>query len=255
MEGWLSDQIIKIEKLTKNFGEITAVSELGFSVARGETLGLLGPNGAGKTTTIQMLLGLTKPTSGEIRIFNLNLQHNRRKILQRINFASAYISLPSNLTVYENLNVFGKLYGIPTPRRKISNLLDLLEIPQVINQVTGALSSGQLTRLNLCKAFLNDPEILLLDEPTASLDPDIAEKVRLTLQNVQQEHGVTMLYTSHNMREVELMCDRVIFLSRGNIVAEGTPQEIVDNCQTKSLEEVFISLARNGELKDFSELE
>ena len=255
MEGWLLDQIIKIEKLTKNFGEITAVSELGFSVARGETLGLLGPNGAGKTTTIQMLLGLTKPTSGEIRIFNLNLQHNRRKILQRINFASAYISLPSNLTVYENLNVFGKLYGISTPRRKISNLLDLLEIPQVINQVTGALSSGQLTRLNLCKAFLNDPEILLLDEPTASLDPDIAEKVRLTLQNAQQEHGVTMLYTSHNMREVELMCDRVIFLSRGNIVAEGTPQEIVDNCQTKSLEEVFISLARNGELKDFSELE
>ena len=255
MEGWLSDQIIKIEKLTKNFGEITAVSELGFSVTKGETVGLLGPNGAGKTTTIQMLLGLTKPTSGDIRIFNLNLQDSRRKILQRINFASAYISLPSNLTVYENLNVFGKLYGIPTPRRKISNLLDLLEIPQVINQVTGALSSGQLTRLNLCKAFLNDPEILLLDEPTASLDPDIAEKVRLTLQNVQQEHGVTMLYTSHNMREVELMCDRVIFLSRGNIVAEGTPQEIVDNCQTKSLEEVFISLARNGELKDFSELE
>ena len=255
MEGWLSDQIIKIEKLTKNFGEITAVSEPGFSVTKGETVGLLGPNGAGKTTTIQMLLGLTKPTSGDIRIFNLNLQHNRRKILQRINFASAYISLPSNLTVYENLNVFGKLYGIPTPRRKISNLLDLLEIPQVINQVTGALSSGQLTRLNLCKAFLNDPEILLLDEPTASLDPDIAEKVRLTLQNVQQEHGVAMLYTSHNMREVELMCDRVIFLSRGNIVAEGTPQEIVDNCQTKSLEEVFISLARNGELKDFSELE
>ena len=251
----MPDQIIEIEKLTKNFGAITAVNELGFSVARGETVGLLGPNGAGKTTTIQMLLGLTKPTSGDIRIFNLNLQDSRRKILQRINFASAYISLPSNLTVYENLNVFGKLYGIPTPRRKIGDLLDLLEIPQVINQVTGALSSGQLTRLNLCKAFLNDPEILLLDEPTASLDPDIAEKVRLTLQNVQQEHGVTMLYTSHNMREVELMCDRVIFLSRGNIVAEGTPQEIVDNCQTKSLEEVFISLARNGELKDFSELE
>ena len=251
----MPDQIIKIEKLTKNFGDITAVNELGFSVARGETVGLLGPNGAGKTTTIQMLLGLTKPTSGDIRFFNLNLQDSRRKILQRINFASAYISLPSNLTVYENLNVFGKLYGIPTPRRKIGDLLDLLEIPQVINQVTGALSSGLLTRLNLCKAFLNDPEILLLDEPTASLDPDIAEKVRLTLQNVQQEHGVTMLYTSHNMREVELMCDRVIFLSRGNIVAEGTPQEIVDNCQTKSLEEVFISLARNGELKDFSELE
>ncbi|MBB15488.1 ABC transporter ATP-binding protein [Candidatus Poribacteria bacterium] len=255
MEGGLPDQIIEIEKLTKNFGAITAVNELGFSVARGETVGLLGPNGAGKTTTIQMLLGLTKPTSGDIRFFNLNLQDSRRKILQRINFASAYISLPSNLTVYENLNVFGKLYGIPTPRRKIGDLLDLLEIPQVINQVTGALSSGQLTRLNLCKAFLNDPEILLLDEPTASLDPDIAEKVRLTLQNVQQEHGVTMLYTSHNMREVELMCDRVIFLSRGNIVAEGTPQEIVDNCQSESLEEVFISLARNGELKDFSELE
>lgn len=254
MEGWLSDQIIKVEKLTKNFGDITAVNELAFSVAKGETVGLLGPNGAGKTTTIHMLLGLTKPTSGDIRIFNLSLRHNRRKILQRINFASAYISLPSNLTVYENLNVFGKLYGNRTPRRKIGDLLDLLEIPEVINQVTGALSSGQLTRLNLCKAFLNDPEVLLLDEPTASLDPNIAEKVRVTLQNVQRERDVTMLYTSHNMQEIELMCDRVIFLSCGNIVAEGTPQEIIDNCQTKSLEEVFISLARNSKPKDFSEL-
>ena len=249
------EPIISVNRLTKRFGDLTAVNGLTFSVQRGEILGLLGANGAGKTTTIQLLLGLTTPTSGEIRIFGLDLRKHRRTILQRVNFSSAYIALPSNLTVRENLSVFARLYGVRDANRRILELLDLFEIPQILNQITGSLSSGQLTRLNLCKAFLNDPEVLFLDEPTASLDPDIAEKVRSTLQRVQQERRVSMIYTSHNMREVEIVCDRVIFLSRGNIVTEGTPQEVLERAHSASLEDVFITIARNGELKDLRELE
>ncbi len=247
----MSEQpVIEVERLTKTFGEVTAVNDLSMSVQRGEILGLLGPNGAGKTTTLQLILGLTTPTSGTIHVLGLDLQKHRREVLQRSNFSSAYIALPSNLTAWENLNIFARLYRVANRRRKIDELLELFEIPQVRNQVTGALSSGQITRLNLCKAFLNDPEVLFLDEPIASLDPDIGEKVRTTLGQVQREHGVTMLYTSHNMREVELMCDRVIFLSRGNIVAEGTPAQVLRRARSQSLEEVFITIARDGELKD-----
>jgi ABC-2 type transport system ATP-binding protein len=217
-----------------------------FSAQRGEILGLLGPNGAGKTTTIQLLLGLTSPTSGRVRIFGLELASRRREILQRVNFSSAYISLPYNLSVRENLEVFGRLYGVRDRRRRIVQLLDLFEIPEVASTVTGKLSSGQVTRVNLCKAFLNDPEILFLDEPTASLDPDIAEKVRSALKRVQRERGVTIVYTSHNMREIELVCDRVIFLSRGRVVAEGTPREILERADAESLEKVFITIARGG---------
>jgi ABC-2 type transport system ATP-binding protein len=238
--------------LTKRFAEVVAVNALTFTVRRGEILGLLGPNGAGKTTTIQMLLGLTTPTAGDIRIFGLDLRRHRRAILHRVNFSSAYISLPTNLTAWENLNVFARLYGIRRGRKKIESLLEQFEIPDVMDRVTGALSSGQVTRLNLCKAFLNDPEVLFLDEPTASLDPDIAEKVRGTLRQVQQERRVTMVYTSHNMSEVELMCDRVIFLSRGNIVAQGAPGEVVARARATSLEELFISIARDGVLRDVS---
>jgi ABC-2 type transport system ATP-binding protein len=217
-----------------------------FSAQRGEILGLLGPNGAGKTTTIQLLLGLTAPTSGRVRIFGLELASRRREILQRVNFSSAYISLPFNLSVRENLEVFARLYGVRDRRRRIAQLLDLFEIPEVAGTVTGKLSSGQVTRVNLCKAFLNDPEILFLDEPTASLDPDIAEKVRSALKRVQRERGVTIVYTSHNMREIELVCDRVIFLSRGRVVAEGTPREILERADAESLEKVFITIARGG---------
>ena len=245
--------VIEVERLTKTFGDITAVNELTLTVQRGEILGLLGPNGAGKTTTLQLILGLTTPTSGQIRVFGLDLRKHRRAILQRSNFSSAYIALPSNLTAWENLNIFARLYRVPDRGRKITDLLELFEIPQVRNRVTGALSSGQLTRLNLSKSFLNDPEVLFLDEPTASLDPDIAEKVRDTLLRVQKERGVTMLYTSHNMREVELTCDRVIFLARGSIVTQGSPQEVLRRAQTQSLEEVFITIARDGELKDADE--
>ena len=251
----MSEQpVIEVDQLTKAFRDVTAVNALSLSVRRGEILGLLGPNGAGKTTTLQLILGLTTPTSGTIRVLGLDVRKHRRQILQRSNFSSAYIALPSNLTAWENLNIFDRLYRVPDRRRKITELLELFEIPQARNRVTGALSSGQLTRLNLCKAFLNDPEVLFLDEPTASLDPDIGEKVRTTLQQVQEERGVTMIYTSHNMREVELMCDRVIFLSRGNIVAQGSPQEVLHRAQRQSLEEVFITIARDGALKDVDEV-
>ncbi len=245
--------VIAVNGLTKRFGDLTAVNDVSFSVRRGEILGLLGPNGAGKTTTIQLMLGLTTPTAGAITIFGQDLRRRRRQILTRVNFASAYISLPSNLTVEENLTVFSRLYGVKNAKRRTTELLELFEIPQTLTQVTGALSSGQITRLNLCKAFLNDPEALFLDEPTASLDPDIADKVRTALGEIQRERGVTMVYTSHNMQEVEAMCDRVIFLSRGNIVAQGTPEDVLKTSRSDSMEEVFIAIARNGALRDVDE--
>ena len=246
----MADPVLTVRGLVKRFGETTAVDGVSFELRRGEILGLLGPNGAGKTTTLQLLLGLVTPTAGEIRVFGLDLTRHRRAILERVNFSSTYVALPSNLTVWENLNVFARLYGDRHPRPKVERLLELLEIPEVVDRVTGALSSGQQTRVNLAKAFLNDPEILFLDEPTASLDPDMAAKVREVLARVRKERGVSMLYTSHNMREVEQMCDRVVFLAHGRIVAEGTPAEVVERARTASLEDLFIAIARDGELAD-----
>jgi ABC-2 type transport system ATP-binding protein len=245
----LQPLVLEVEHLTKRFDEVTAVGDVSFSARRGEILGLLGPNGAGKTTTIQLLLGLTTPTSGRIRLLGMDLHRHRREILQRVNFSSAYISLPFNLSVRENLDVFARLYGVRDRRQRIAELLELFEIPDVAGSVTGKLSSGQVTRVNLCKAFLNDPEVLFLDEPTASLDPDIAEKVRKALKRVQRERGVTIVYTSHNMREIELVCDRVIFLSHGTLVAEGTPAEILARADAESLEQVFITIARAGDVR------
>ena len=247
------DAAITIRDLAKRFGDIAAVDGLSFSVAAGEIFGLLGPNGAGKTTTIQLLLGLTTPTAGEIRILGRTMPRDRLAILQRVNFSSAYISLPSNLTVRQNLRVFAGLYGVRNPGKKIDELLDLFEVADSSEKATGALSSGQLTRVNLCKALLNDPEILFLDEPTASLDPDIADKVRTALQKLQRERGVTILYTSHNMREVEVLCDRVLFLSRGRAVAQGPPRDVIARAQSASLEDVFIAIARDGDVLDASE--
>lgn len=240
--------ITEVRQLTKRFGSLTALDSLNFKVCRGTILGLLGPNGAGKTTAIHCMLGLITPTSGSIRIMGLDVAHHRRRILARVNFSSAYTALPSNLTVRENLIVFARLYGLKSARDRIDSLLELFEIEETNYRLTGSLSSGQLTRLNLCKAFLNDPEILFLDEPTASLDPDIAAKVRERLQDLQRQRGLTMIYTSHNMQEVEQMCDRVIFLARGRIVMQGSPAEIIKQSQSRSLEELFIAIARNGHL-------
>ena len=238
-----TDQVIKAERLCKSFGPISAVDCISFTVPRGQILGLLGPNGAGKSTTLHLLLGLTRPSKGKVLIFGQELEHNRRAILSRVNFSSAYTSLPTNLSVWENLITFARLYSIHKPKAKIEELLELFEIPHTLHAVTGSLSSGQLTRLNLCKAFLNDPEVLFLDEPTASLDPNIAAKVRQTLLTVQREKKVTMITTSHNMHEVQRMCERVIFLSRGRIVNDGHPQELISHAQAQSLEELFITMA------------
>jgi ABC-2 type transport system ATP-binding protein len=248
----MADRAIEISSLTKSFGPVTAVDGLSFSVNRGEIFGLLGPNGAGKTTTIQLLLGLTTPTAGDIRVLGMRMPSQRLAILARVNFSSAYISLPSNLTVRENLRVFAGLYGVSRPQARIDSLLELFEVTDAAGRTTGALSSGQLTRVNLCKAFLNEPDVLFLDEPTASLDPDIAEKVRTVLRRLQRERGVTIVYTSHNMREVEVLCDRVLFLARGRAVAEGPPREVIARAQSESLEDVFIAIARDGDVVDRS---
>jgi len=246
----MNERVIEVWELAKRFGDLVAVDRLSFEVRRGEIFGLLGPNGAGKTTTIQLLLGLTTPTSGSARVLGMDVTRDTRRVLQRVNFSSAYISLPSNLTVRQNLKVFCRLYGIRRADERVRELLELFDIPGIADRATGALSSGQLTRVNLCKAFVNHPEVLFLDEPTASLDPDIADKVRTALKRLQREQGVSIVYTSHNMREVEILCDRVLFISRGKAVAQGSPREVVERANGASLEEVFIAIARDGELRD-----
>jgi ABC-2 type transport system ATP-binding protein len=243
-----SEVVLSARGLRKVFDGVPAVDGVSFDLARGEILGLLGPNGAGKTTTIHLLLGLLTPTAGEVEILGLDLARHRRRILERVNFSSTYVALPSNLTVWENLNVYAGLYGVRDARRKVEELLALFEVPQVLRRVTGSLSSGQQTRVHLAKALLNDPEVLFLDEPTASLDPDIAGKVREVLRSIQRQRGVAMVYTSHNMAEVERMCDRVLFLARGRVVAEGTPEEVVRRARSASLEDLFLAIAREGEL-------
>jgi ABC-2 type transport system ATP-binding protein len=240
--------VLRVDALTKVFNGVAAVDRLSFSVARGEIVGILGANGAGKTTTLQMILGLIRPSSGRIEIFGQELEHHRTAILQRMNFSSVGVHLPMNLRVSQNLWIFAKLYGVKDARRRLDGLLNLLEINHLRDAITGHLSSGELSRVNLCKALLNRPELLLLDEPTASLDPDIADKVRKILRRVQQEDGVAMLYTSHNMRDIEEVCDRVLFMHNGRLMTEGTPAQMVEQFRTRNLEEVFIRIARSGEV-------
>lgn len=243
------DIVLEARALTREFDGVRALDAFSFQLHRGEVLGLLGANGAGKTTAMNMLLGLTTPTSGKIEVFGKDLQTHRVEVLRRMNFSSAYTSLPGNLAVWQNLTVFARIYGVPNPKQKIASLLELLEISDLRDRVTGQLSAGESTRLNLCKALLNDPDLLLLDEPTASLDPDIADKVRKVVRKVQQERGMAILYTSHNMRDIEEVCDRVIFLHKGKVVTQGTPDEIKQRSQS-SLEDVFIQIARNGDIED-----
>ena len=236
--------ILEADRLVKVFGELTALDGLSFAVAPGESLGLLGVNGAGKTTAMNLLLGLTTPTSGMVRIFGLDLWQHRIEILRQINFSSAYTSLPSNLLVWQNLTVFAKLYGVARPKQRIDYLLELLDITHLRKSVTGKLSAGESTRVNLAKALLNEPRLLLLDEPTASLDPDIADRVRKLLRKLQKEQGLSILYTSHNMRDIEEVCDRLVFLHGGKVLAEGTPGDIYERFNRTSLEDLFIGVAR-----------
>lgn len=237
--------VLQATNLSKRFGDFTAVDNVSFSIKPGEILGLLGPNGAGKTTTIQMLLGLVTPTNGSIQMFGLDLSMHRENILRQVNFSSTYVSLPQALTVEENLWVVARLYGLAGIPRRVNDIVKKLEMEEFRHKVTRKLSSGQMTRLTLAKAILTEPKLLFLDEPTASLDPDIAQKIRALLKEERRSSGLSILYTSHNMREMEEMSDRIIFLQHGKIVAEGTAQQIVTRFGQADLEEVFLKLARD----------
>ena len=250
MSAAAPETVLEARELTREFDGVTVLDKFSFTLHKGEVLGLRGANGAGKTTAMNMLLGLTTPTSGSIQVFGKDLAKHRIEILKRVNFSSAYTALPGNLYVWQNLAVFARIYGVPNAKQKITELLELLEIGDLRKRVTGQLSAGESTRLNLCKAMLNDPELLLLDEPTASLDPDIADKVRKVIQRVQKERGIAILYTSHNMKDIEEVCDRVIFLHKGKVVTEGTPQDIVSKSEQSSLEDVFIKIARTGDIEE-----
>ncbi len=241
----MSSPIVEVRNLSKRFGDFTAVDQISFEIQPGETVGLLGPNGAGKTTTFQMLLGVVTPTEGSIQMFGLDLTKHRETILRQVNFSSTYISMPFALTVEENLKVTGKLYGLSDITRRIDDVVKKLEMEDIRTKLTRKLSSGQMSRLTLAKAVMTEPKILFLDEPTASLDPDIAHKIKGFLKEYRDTSGLSMLYTSHNMREMEEMSDRIIFLQRGKIVAQGTANEVVAQYGEDDLEQVFLKIARD----------
>ncbi len=243
-----SELLLRAESLTKLYGETLALENLSFEIRTGEILGLLGPNGAGKTTTLHILLGLLKPTSGRVSFLGRSPFQHRSELAMKLNFSSAYGSLPGNLTVKENLEIVSRLYLVENAKAKIKGLLELFEMTALTNRLCGALSAGEKTKLNLAKSLLNDPVLLILDEPTASLDPDMADKVRQLLQRVQRERSMGIIYTSHNMHEVEELCHRVIFIHKGRRIAEGTPAEVQKLCSTRTLEQAFIKMVRSGDL-------
>ena len=237
---------IQINKLKKKCNDSFAVKGINFEIDKDRTLGLLGPNGCGKTTSIGMILGLIKPTSGEIIIDNKNLDTFKRdEILARINFASPYIELPKKLTVRQNLEVYSRLYGIKNRKERIDEISEDLNISDFFERKTGELSSGQKNRVSLAKSLINKPEILLLDEPTVSLDPDIGDFVRSYIQNYRSKNKVTILLASHNMAEVERLCDSIIMMKNGKIIDRGTCKQIIDKHGRNNLEETFLKLARS----------
>ena len=225
----MSQSVLEVTNLTKRYGEYLAVDHISFAIREGEILGLLGPNGAGKSTTIQMLLGLTDADGGQIHYFGKEFTKHKGEILKRINFASAYAELQQRLTVRQNLRIFGMLYGVNNLEKRIDELLELLEVEVLANELFWHLSSGQKTRVILAKALLNKPKMLLMDEPTASLDPDIVYKIIQLVKQLQEQEKVSILFTSHNMQEVSRLCDRVSFLSKGKIVLTDTPLELTKN--------------------------
>jgi ABC-2 type transport system ATP-binding protein len=236
--------VLAVERLGKKYGKTVAVQEVSFHVARNEIVGLLGPNGAGKTTTINMILGVLEPTSGSIRIEGIDVSEHRSKALQCTNFAAVYAPLPGNLSVYQNLRVFGLIYTVQNLQKRIDTLLHQFELERFRDTKAGVLSSGEQTRLCLAKAMLNEPHLLLLDEPTASLDPATAQEIRAKIRNLATQGNCGVLWTSHNMYEVEDVCDRVLFLSRGKILLEGDPKTLPQAHGKETLEELFIAMAR-----------
>jgi len=240
----MSEVTININNLSKKYKNTLAVNGINFKINRGSTIGLLGPNGCGKSTTIGMLLGLIKPTSGEIIINNQNVENNRTNLLQKMNFISPYIELPKKLTIEENLKVFGMMYCVKNLESKIAELIDKLNLSEFKKRKTGELSSGQKNRVSLAKALINDPEILLLDEPTASLDPDVGDYVRSIIEDYASDNKKTILIASHNMNEVERLCDEVMMMKNGNIIDKGKSKDLISKHGRKNLEEVFLKIVR-----------
>ncbi len=236
--------LVNVNNLSKNFSSFEAVKEISFSINESEILGLLGPNGCGKTTTIGMMLGLLKPTSGEVIINGLNVEKNRINLLKKMNFISPYIELPKKLTVKENLMVYGKLYSVNNINNRIDYLTETLRLSEFINKKTGELSSGQKNRVSLAKAVVNDPDILLLDEPTASLDPETGDFVRTFIEKISSEKKMSILLASHNMNEVKRLCKSILMMKDGKIIDRGTPSEIINKHGKRNLEEVFLKLNR-----------
>jgi len=236
--------VIEVRDLRKSYRQVDAVRGISFAVGRGATTALLGGNGAGKTTTLSMLLGVLTPSGGAIRILSEDMLRHRYRVLPRINFTSPYVDLPKRLTVSENLRVYARLYGVENPRSRVDELAEELDLGELLKRPYGNLSAGQRTRVSLAKALLNRPEVLLLDEPTASLDPDVGDRVRTLLEDYQRKSGCTMLLASHNMGEVERMCDEVIMLRAGLVVDQGSPAALLERYGRGNMDEVFLDIAR-----------
>ncbi len=236
--------VIRVDQLCKRFGAVTAVEQLSFSIPQGSITALLGGNGAGKTTTLAMLLGLLEPDGGEIEILGVDMISDRYAALQQMNFSSPYLDLPGRLTVEENLLVYGRLYSVEQLRRRITELAESLDLLPFLQRPYGTLSAGQKTRVSIAKALLNRPSILLLDEPTASLDPDSGDRIRSLLQHYVRESGATLLLASHNMPEVERLCDQVLLLRSGELVDSGHPEQLLQRYGHDTLESVFVDVAR-----------
>ena len=241
----MSAPVIQVERLVKRYGATIAVDGIDFTVERGVTAALLGGNGAGKTTTLSILLGLLLPTSGVVRVFGEDVLRHRYRVLPRMNFSSPYVDLPHRLTVRQNLQIYARLYGLPSRGERIARLAADLQIEPLLDRPAGKLSAGQKTRVALAKALLNEPELLLLDEPTASLDPDTGDWVRGYLEDYRDRTGATILLASHNMAEVERLCSEVLMMKQGQIVDRGSPDELIDRYGRTNLEEVFLHIARN----------
>ncbi len=235
---------IVVSDLAKTYRDVKAVDGIDFSVDRGQIVGLLGGNGAGKTTTIAMIMGLVTPSGGSARVLGADMARERHTVLHRINFESPYVEMPMRLTVRQNLKVFGMLYGVPDLASRIEEIAETLDLTQLLNRQSGKLSSGQKTRVALAKSLINRPDVLLLDEPTASLDPDTADWVRSRLETYRRDRHAAILLASHNMPEVERLCDDVLMMKAGKIVDQGTPTELIARYGRETMEDVFLDVAR-----------
>jgi ABC-2 type transport system ATP-binding protein len=248
------DAAIVVNDLRKSYGQVNAVKGISFAVRAGTTTALLGGNGAGKTTTLSMLLGVLTPSAGAISVLGVDMLRQRYHVLPRMNFTSPYVDLPKRLTVGENLRVFADLYGLRSPKARIAQLACEFDLAGLLARPYGTLSAGQRTRVSLAKALLNRPEVLLLDEPTASLDPDIGDRMRTYLETYQRESRCTLLLASHNMGEVERMCDDVIMLREGLVVDQGSPQDLIERYGRETMDEVFLDVARGRSEESDQEL-